>query len=107
VGGDLDIEAHKPVVQKNVAMRCAVAVLFALIAGSAIEPARADPYRWCAVYGGSDDSGTNCSMLTLPQCREAIAGMGGSCEPNQFYDGRPEPSAGHGSRTRSRSPKQR
>jgi hypothetical protein len=92
--------------QRNVAVRCAVAILFALIAGSAIDTARADPYRWCAVYGGSDDSGTNCYMLTLQQCREAIAGIGGSCEPNQFYDGRPEPSSGQGSRTRVRSPRQ-
>ncbi len=60
-----------------------------LIAAISTDRAEADPYRWCAVYGGGRGGGTNCYMLTLEQCRVQISGMGGWCEPNQFYDGRP------------------
>lgn len=61
-----------------------------LLASVFTNQAGADPYRWCAVYGGGDDGGgTNCYFLTLDQCRAAISGMGGFCAPNQFYDGRP------------------
>jgi hypothetical protein len=72
-------------------MRVAIAVLFALLLGIASDTARADPYHWCAVYGGgsSDDGGTNCYFVTLAQCRAAVSGVGGFCAPNQFYDGRP------------------
>lgn len=49
--------------------------------------AHADPYRWCAVYGGEEMGGTNCGFITLEQCRATISGIGGSCEPNQFYTG--------------------
>jgi hypothetical protein len=72
-------------------MRIAFALLFSLIAGAATNSAQADPYRWCAVYGGNDagGGGSNCYFITLEQCRAAISGMGGFCEPNQFYDGRP------------------
>jgi len=48
--------------------------------------ARADPYRWCAEYGGRN-GGTNCYFRTLTQCRAAISGNGGFCRPNQFYTG--------------------
>ena len=34
-------------------MRLAFAILLTMLAGSAIDTARADPYRWCAVYGAS------------------------------------------------------
>ena len=44
-----------------------------------------DPYPWCAVYGGE----SNCGFLTIDQCRATISGMGGFCEPNQFYNPRP------------------
>ncbi len=50
---------------------------------------KADPYRWCAEYGGREGGGTNCGFLTLEQCRITIQGIGGWCVPNQFYDGRP------------------
>ena len=45
-------------------MRVAIAILFALIAASTIEPARADPYRWCAQAGKRD----SCYYVTLDQC---------------------------------------
>ena len=71
-------------------MRFALAVLF-VFAGSLVETAKADPYRWCAEYGGGGQGGggTNCYFVTLDQCRAAISGMGGFCRPNNFYDGRP------------------
>jgi Protein of unknown function (DUF3551) len=53
------------------------------------QQANADPYRWCAEYGGQEGGGTNCGFVTLEQCRITIMGMGGWCVPNQFYDGRP------------------
>jgi hypothetical protein len=28
--------------------------------------AEAQNYRWCAIYGGFDDGGTNCGFTTLP-----------------------------------------
>jgi hypothetical protein len=65
---------------------------FALIlaAGSPGGGAKADPYRWCADYGGGGmGGGRNCYFLTLEQCRWAISGVGGLCTPNPFYDGRP------------------
>jgi hypothetical protein len=68
-------------------MRIAIAALFALTVASTIEPSQADPYRWCAQYGGK--GATNCYFLTLEQCRAAISGNGGFCNPNTFYDGRP------------------
>jgi hypothetical protein len=50
-----------------------------------IQPADADPYKWCAQYGR--DEGQNCGFLTLEQCQWTISGMGGFCVPNQFYTG--------------------
>ena len=48
----------------------------------------ADPYRWCAVYGGGDSgSARNCGFVTLQQCRDTISGIGGWCVPNGFYTG--------------------
>ena len=50
-------------------------------------PARAEiEYPWCAVYSAKG-GGTNCGFSTLEQCRATISGVGGSCEPNQFYKG--------------------
>jgi hypothetical protein len=71
-------------------MRIVFAILVALLASAAFDAARADPYRWCAVYGGGDDGGgTNCYFVTLQQCQWAISENGDFCAPNQFYDGRP------------------
>ncbi len=50
--------------------------------------AQADPYPWCAQYGGRS-GGTNCYFMTIQQCRAAISGVGGFCRHNMFYDGRP------------------
>ena len=63
-------------------------------------PAQADPYRWCAVYSARGAS--NCYFVSLDQCRAALSGMGGFCQPNNSYDGRPLLAADDGVR-RSRS----
>ena len=81
-------------------MRVVIMGLFVLIAASAVDTARADPYPWCAVYGGGRGGGTNCYMRTYQQCLEAISGMGGFCAPNTFYTGPRE-------RTRRSSPRAR
>ena len=70
-------------------MRTVLAVFALLIAGSVFDTAKADPYRWCADYGGRT-GGSNCYFVTLEQCRWAISGMTTSvCRPNGFYDGVP------------------
>ncbi len=49
---------------------------------------QAEPYPWCAQYtGGRGGGGRNCGFVTLEQCRETVAGMGGFCERNLFYTG--------------------
>jgi|SRR5262245_21780624 len=45
-----------------------------------------DPYPWCAVYGGSMSGSSNCGFRTWQQCMATVSGVGGSCEPNQFYN---------------------
>jgi hypothetical protein len=67
-------------------MRIVLATLAALVAGSALDTAKADPYRWCAQYAGRS-GGTNCYFVTLAQCQAAISGNGGFCRVNGFYTG--------------------
>jgi len=70
------------------ALAVAVPVLMASPAGAYEKPY--DPYPWCAVYGGDMGGASNCGFLTIEQCRATVSGIGGSCEPNQFYNpGRP------------------
>jgi hypothetical protein len=48
----------------------------------------AEPYKWCAQYGGSrGGGGRNCGFVTYEQCMQTIRGMGGFCEHNLFYTG--------------------
>ena len=72
-------------------MRLLVGTLATLLVLFAIDGAQnrasADPYRWCAMY--SAKGATNCYFVTLQQCQAALSGMGGFCQPNNFYDGRP------------------
>ena len=71
-------------------MRFALAVLATVIAGSAFDTARADPYKWCALYNAGRGGGAqNCYFITLAQCQAAVSGVGGFCMANQFYDGKP------------------
>jgi hypothetical protein len=74
--------------EKTMVRRLLVAIATVAAPGTllGVSSASADPYKWCAVYsmyGG----GTNCGFVTIEQCRATISGIGGSCEPNQFYTG--------------------
>ena len=58
----------------------------ALLASS---PARANiEYPWCAAYGGDMGGASNCGFTTWEQCMATVSGIGGFCEPNQFYSPR-------------------
>jgi hypothetical protein len=71
-------------------MRIVLAAGAVVLLASAFDTARADPYRWCAEYGGgSMGSSTSCYFITLEQCRQSVSGQGGFCRPNTFYDGLP------------------
>jgi hypothetical protein len=72
----------------------AVAALPALLTAT---PSQADPYKWCAIYGGGLTAPKNCGFVTLAQCRETVSGVGGYCEPNPFYTG-PERKSRRGER---------
>ena len=65
----------------------AIAAGFAGSCFFAVGLAATDPYKWCAVYGGRDGGGTNCGFVSIEQCWATISGIGGFCEPNQFYTG--------------------
>jgi hypothetical protein len=72
-------------------MRIALASLALLMIGALGDGARADPYRWCAVYSGGATGGgcSSCYFWTIEQCRAAVSGVGGFCAQNNFYDGKP------------------
>jgi hypothetical protein len=70
--------------------RTSTLLIFPALVSVYATPAHADPYRWCADYGGGrGGGGTNCYFMTIQQCRAAISGVGGFCRENGFYDGRP------------------
>ena len=64
-------------------------------------PAAADPYKWCAVYR---IGGTNCGFTTIEQCRASVSGVGGTCEPNQFYTGPDKTTAQRSQKQAQRKP---
>lgn len=74
-------------------MRLSILIL-SMLAGSVLTTASSmrayaqpyDPYPWCAVYGGSMSGSSNCGFKTWQQCMATVSGVGGSCEPNQFYN---------------------
>ena len=71
-------------------MRFMLAVLAVLIVSATFDTAKADPYRWCALYNAGRGGGAqNCYFVTFQQCQAAVSGIGGFCMPNQFYDGKP------------------
>jgi Protein of unknown function (DUF3551) len=75
-------------------MRTVLALLSLVLCGWTLDPAKADQYRWCAIYGGGDEGSGgsyNCYFVTLQQCQWAISGMGGFCMPSPFVNGRPGP----------------
>ena len=73
-------------------MRPGTIVFVTLVLSTAVlaqAPASALPIdntRWCAVYGSRGGGGTNCGFFTWQQCMDTVRGIGGFCEPNQFYN---------------------
>jgi Protein of unknown function (DUF3551) len=66
-------------------VRLCLLLLVAAIAGAMPSMARADQYRWCAVYSGGDHGGSlNCYFETVEQCRATVSGVGGICVPSPF-----------------------
>lgn len=64
-------------------------------ASSTPSMAQADPYRWCAEFGGGNDGGSsNCYFITRAQCEATVSGVGGFCRLNHFYTG-PESAYGN------------
>jgi uncharacterized protein DUF3551 len=84
-------------------MRALSAVVLAMVASWFIDDARADPYKWCAVFGSQHGGATSCYSVTLEQCRATISGMGGFCAENPFYDGLPVRTPGDGPAPRRRA----
>ena len=60
----------------------AIGVAVAGVAASGA--AQAQNYPWCAQYGNGD-RGTNCGFVSFQQCLEDVSGIGGFCQPNNFY----------------------
>jgi Protein of unknown function (DUF3551) len=65
------------------------------------DPAAADPYKWCANYR---NGGSNCGFTTFEQCRATVSGVGGSCDPNQFYTGADKTAAQRSQKQAQRKP---
>jgi len=66
----------------------ALATLAAFAAATLFTPStsRADPYKYCSVTSSLGGT-TNCGFRTYEQCMQTVRGMGGFCQPNQFYTG--------------------
>src|SRR5260221_11717036 len=80
-------------------MRIAIGALFTLMVLFAGTPAKADPYRWCAVYGSFGGGGVeSCWYLTIEQCRAAVSGIGGVLKGKGWGDGRPRGADGGATR---------
>ena len=64
-GADRVIYWHRHLHREVCPMRLALVALLVIVTGSFVETAKADPYRWCAEYGGSGQGGggTNCFTL--------------------------------------------
>jgi hypothetical protein len=71
--------------QRLVLSMIAISVM-ATVLPTSLHAQAPDPYPWCAVYGGSMSGSSNCGFKTWQQCMATVSGIGGSCEPNQFYN---------------------
>jgi hypothetical protein len=79
-------------------MRLVLAALAFMGIAWLAQPVQADPYRYCAVYGGNDGR-ESCYFRTFQECLASIQGNGGFCNNNPWYTG---PAANGGSRKRTR-----
>jgi len=69
-----------------------------LVQSVQVQPAQADPYRYCAVYGGNDGR-ESCYFRTFQECLAQIQGVGGFCNNNPWYTG---PASNGNNRQRTR-----
>ena len=81
----------------------ALAIVAGVSFAADVAPAKADPYKWCAMYGSNAiDGSKGCWFVTLQQCEETVRGLAGFCIPNTF-SGDPAPAAAdHGKRAKKR-----
>ncbi len=72
-------------------VRIALAALcLSAFVGATPDTAKADPYPWCAQYTrGGLGGASNCYFKTFAQCQATVHGVGGHCNLNPFYTGRP------------------
>lgn len=69
----------------------AAAVATLTLAGSVNTAEALIVYPWCAHYSGRMGGAPNCGFVTYAQCRATIAGNGGSCQENPWYEPAPYP----------------
>ena len=48
-------------------------------------------YPWCANYAGRGYGASSCGSTSLKQCLATLAGNGGTCGPNPYYEPYPPP----------------
>jgi uncharacterized protein DUF3551 len=65
-------------------MRILIAAAALMLTAAVPQPAAAVEYPWCAYYGDSH-GGINCGFVSYEQCRAAISGNGGYCQPNPYF----------------------
>ena len=69
-----------------------VAMTILLTAASARRSAAMVIYPWCAEYGGRP-RGQNCGFTSFKQCLVTLAGNGGFCVANPWYQPYPPPAS--------------
>lgn len=52
-------------------------------------PAKAVEWPWCAILMDRDGSSTNCGFASREQCLTYLSGIGGYCQRNPRFRGRP------------------
>jgi hypothetical protein len=67
----------QPVAARGIAMRPVLATLLFCSAAWLVETAHAEPH-WCA---NTSEGSSNCSYISMEQCRASVSGTGGSCIP--------------------------
>jgi hypothetical protein len=88
-GNDAILRVEMETTRRN-SMRFITPTLAAVAIVSALATsAQADPYKWCAVYGGFGNTRESCYYMTIGQCQASVSGLGGFCKPSPWYDGKP------------------
>src|SRR5262245_30699144 len=93
--------------QRRHFMRTLFAILVGVLASATADTARADQYKWCALYNfGETGGGANCYFVTQQQCEWAVSGVGGFCAPSPFAGNLPAGTQAQ-PQTQPRTPAQR